>query len=121
MSVPLHFIGEEQAPGVKQDKGLVSHLLTSVEVRCLPADLPEYIAVDLSTLVLDATIHLSQLQVPPGVDLLALTQGDDRPVVSIHTPRAAVEMAEVTLLSAEVPAIHGQTHQESTRDSGQKK
>ena len=58
MNVPLHFIGAEDAPGVK-DGGVVSHLITSVEISCLPAKLPEYISVDISGLVLNHMVHLS--------------------------------------------------------------
>ena len=60
MSVPLHFIGEDIAPGVKLG-GLIAHLMIDVEVTCFPEDLPEYIEVDVSLLVMDASIYLSEL------------------------------------------------------------
>jgi large subunit ribosomal protein L25 len=101
MTVQLHFIGDEAAPGVKAG-GVVSHLMTDVEISCLPADLPEYIEVDTSSLELDGSIHLSELVLPKGVTLTVLTAHSqdeeledgarsayDQAVVSIHTPRAA--------------------------------
>ena len=61
MNIPLHFLGEENAPSVKQLGGVVSHLVSEVEISCLPKDLPEYIEVDVSTLGLNETLHLSNL------------------------------------------------------------
>jgi len=89
--VPLHFMGEEVAPGVKQGGGVVAHSLTEVEVSCLPKDLPEFIEVDLSKLDLNEPVHLSELKLPAGVEIVELAHGHDLPVVSIHVPRAAKE------------------------------
>jgi large subunit ribosomal protein L25 len=98
MTVPVHFIGEEAAPGVKAG-GQVSHLMTEVEVACLPKDLPEYIEADISALEMDGSLHLSELTLPKGVTLTALThhqeesleEGErsayDQAVASIHMPR----------------------------------
>ena len=98
MTVPLHFIGEEKAAGVKAG-GVVSHVMTEVEIACLPADLPEYIEVDISKLELDEAIHLSEIALPKGVSLTALSHGQeehleegersayDQAVVNIHMPR----------------------------------
>ncbi len=95
MQVPLHFIGDEDAPGVKEG-GIVSHQMTEVEVSCLPGDLPEYIEVDISALELDHPLHLSDIKVPSGVELSVLAKGEDHdlPIVSIHIPRAVVEEEE---------------------------
>lgn len=86
--VPLHFLGEETAPGFKAG-GLVSHELTDVEVECLPKDLPEFIAVDISGMEIGDSIHLSQLALPAGVSLVELARGEDHDlaVVSIHAKR----------------------------------
>lgn len=95
--VPLHFLNQETARGVKQQGGLVSHHLIDVEVSCLPKDLPEFIEVDLADLGLGESIHLSELKLPGGVEIAALTHGSeyDVPVVSIHhARRTAVEEAE---------------------------
>lgn len=105
MHVPLHFIGEAIAPGVKLGGGIISHLVTDVEVSCLPRDLPEYLEVDVSALQLNETLHLSDIRLPEGVKIIALTHGPehDLPVVSIHVPRAAVE-AETAPAAAEAAA-----------------
>jgi large subunit ribosomal protein L25 len=98
MNVPLHFIGEEIAPGVKEGGGSVSHLMNDVEVFCLPKFLPEYLEVDVSELVLDAMLHLSDIKLPEGVEILGLVQGEenDRGIVSIHVIKAApIEEEEV--------------------------
>jgi large subunit ribosomal protein L25 len=95
MQVPLHFLGEDVAPGVKEG-GLVSHELTEVEVECLPRDLPEYIDIDISALELGESVHLSELTVPEGVTLLELTRGEghDQALVSIHVRRGGAEEEE---------------------------
>jgi len=105
MTIQLHFIGDDVSPGVK-DGGKVSHLMSDVEISCLPKDLPEFIEVHTADLELDASIHLSELVLPKGVTLTALAHAPDeeleegarssydQAVVSIHTPRAAVEVEE---------------------------
>jgi len=102
MHVPLHFENESIAPGVKQG-GAVSHHLSEVDVSCLPKDLPEYIAVDMSAMGMNDSLHLSQLKLPAGVELVALGHGDDALVVSIHTARAQVEGEEAGGTGGETP------------------
>jgi|TARA_R110001606_G_scaffold399215_1_gene582239 large subunit ribosomal protein L25 len=94
--VPLHFINEKTSVGVKQGGGIVSHTMTEVEVHCLPKDLPEFIEVDMAEVELNGTVHLSDLKLPKGVSLTALSQGADHdlPVANIHAPRVAVEEDE---------------------------
>jgi large subunit ribosomal protein L25 len=87
ISIPLHFKGASVSPGVKSQGGIVSHMRNEVEVSCLPKDLPEFIEVDMSGLSLNESIHLSQLKVPPGVQLLDLAR-EDSAVAAIHSPRA---------------------------------
>lgn len=90
MRVPLHFTNADIAPGVKQGGGIVSHLMSDIEIVCLGKDLPEFIGVDLAEVKLNETVHLSDLKLPQGV---ALAHGAERarPVVNIHMPRVAVE------------------------------
>jgi large subunit ribosomal protein L25 len=94
--VPLHFLNEETAPGVKLGGGMVSHHLSEVEVSCLPKDLPEAIEVDLGALELNASIHLSDLKLPAGTTLVELSHGEehDQAVVSINAPRGAAAADE---------------------------
>lgn len=82
--VPLRFVNESISVGVKQG-GVVTHSLIDVEVSCLPADLPEFIEVDLAPVEVGQTVHLSDLRLPAGVELVALLHGPehDLPVASV--------------------------------------
>lgn len=83
MQVPLHFINEEACVGRKAG-GALTHMLNDVAVTCMAKDLPEYIEVDVANLEIGDTLHLSQLNVPDGVELDQLTHGDDLGVVNCH-------------------------------------
>ncbi len=91
--VPLHFINEDTAPGVKMQGGKVSHNTTELEISCLPADLPEYIEVDLAEVEIGQIIHISDLNLPKGVESVALAHGADHDlaVASINKPKGSVE------------------------------
>lgn len=91
--VPLHFVNEEASVGVKQQGGAVSHHLIEVDVACLPGQLPEFIEVDLAGLEVGQSLHLSDLVLPEGIELTALTHGThaDQVVVSIHAARGGAE------------------------------
>jgi large subunit ribosomal protein L25 len=91
MKVPLHFINEDMAPGVKTGGGSINHVMTEIDITCLPDDLPNYIEVDLSNLQIGHSIHLSDLQLPKGVESVQLRSKDDAVVVTITIPRAEVE------------------------------
>ncbi|MDP3539156.1 MAG: 50S ribosomal protein L25/general stress protein Ctc [Azonexus sp.] len=93
VKVPLHFVNEEIAPGVKLNGGLVNHVMTEVDVQCLAADLPGFIEVDLSALKIGDSIHLSQLKLPKGVKLVHHT-ADDSVVVGIVGKGGSTEAAE---------------------------
>ena len=98
MNVPLHFVGEEVAPGVKTGGGSMSRLMNDVEIACLPKDLPEYLEIDVSELELDEMLSLSDIKLPKGVEITALVQGpeNDQGIVSIHVIKAApIEEEEV--------------------------
>ncbi|WP_027478304.1 50S ribosomal protein L25/general stress protein Ctc [Curvibacter gracilis] len=85
MKVPLHYSGEEESAAVKADKCLINHVVTELEVACLPADLPEFIAVDLKDLKKGVSLHLNDIQLPKGVT--AVTHGKKNPVlVSVVAP-----------------------------------
>lgn len=92
MKVPLHFVNADIAPGVKQGKGIVSHVLNELDVVCLPADLPEFIEVDLSNLMLNHSIHVSDLKLPQGVEAAGMHAGE-AVVATIQVPRGAAEAA----------------------------
>jgi large subunit ribosomal protein L25 len=81
--VPLHFNGEEDSEAVKIDHCLVNHIMTELEIACLPSDLPEAIDVDLSHLTKGQTIHIDDLKLPQGIKVL--THGQSNPVVASAT------------------------------------
>ena len=92
ISVPLRFLNEDQCIGVRESGGNISHNLIEVEITCLPAALPESLDVDVEHLALGQTLHLSDLELPPGVSIVALAgEEHDTPVVSIQTPRGGLE------------------------------
>lgn len=90
-SVPLHFINAETADAVKLQGGEISHTMSEVEVSCLPKDLPEFIEVDLAKVAIGQTVHLSDLTVPAGVELVALAHGNDLAIANIHASRVQGE------------------------------
>ncbi len=94
ISLPIHFIGEEECAGVKTG-GLISHLMNDVEVTCLPKDLPAHIELDLTHLELNESLHLSDIQLPEGVQVTALMHDEghehDHAVVSVTARRVGVE------------------------------
>lgn len=79
LKVPLHFVNAEVSPAVKLSGGMITHVLNEIDVQCLPGNLPEFIEVDLKDLTADQSVHLSQLNLPQGVELVA--HGDSDPVV----------------------------------------
>lgn len=109
MHVPLHFLGEDTAPGIKAG-GMVSHEMSEVHIECLPKDLPEYIEVDVSAFEIGDALHLSDIKVPETVTLLDLARGEgqDLPVVSMHMKRIAEEVEEEAAEEGvEAPAAEG--------------
>ncbi len=87
LKVPLHFAGEENSEAVKVGKCLVTHVANEVEITCLPADIPEFIAVDLSGLTKGQTLHASDLVLPKGVKVAV--HGKVNPaIVTVSAPVA---------------------------------
>jgi len=89
-AIPVHFINEESCAAVKAG-GTVAHHSNEIEVACLPADLPEFIEVDIANLELGQTVHLSDITLPKGVESVELRKGEshDQAVVSIAAPKVA--------------------------------
>ncbi|MFC5524873.1 50S ribosomal protein L25/general stress protein Ctc [Rhodanobacter ginsengisoli] len=93
VSVPLHFLNQEKSAAGKTSGVVVSHNLTEVEISCLPKDLPEFIELDLGELNPGDIIHLSELKLPPNVEIVALHLGEshDIPVVTANTVQEEVD------------------------------
>lgn len=108
MKVPLHFHGDENSPAVKFEGCIANHVVTEIEVLCLPRDLPEFISVDLSGLKKGASLHLNDIVLPKGVT--AVTHGKNNPViVSVVVIAAAAEVPAATgeAAAAAAPAAKG--------------
>jgi len=87
--VPLHFLNEEKAYGVKTEGGMIQHMTTDIEVECLPADMPEYLEVDMLEAKVGDIIHISDIPLPKGVESVALSHGEDHDlaVASVMAPK----------------------------------
>ncbi|PMR78794.1 50S ribosomal protein L25/general stress protein Ctc [Billgrantia endophytica] len=94
--VPLHVVGEEKSKGIKDEGGELHVLSNEIEISCLPKDLPDFLEVDISEILLGTTLHLSDLKVPAGVTLVELSHGadHDNAVLSINKPKVRGEAAE---------------------------
>jgi large subunit ribosomal protein L25 len=118
MKVPLHFVNAEISPGVKVAGGLVQHVMNELEILSLPKDLPEFIEVDLAHLQAGHSLHLSALQLPPGVEAI-VPKGEDPTVATIVIPKvmtAEEEEAEAAaagvVSAADVPTTAQKTKEE---------
>ena len=101
MKVPLHFINAEISPGVKEQAGVVSHVLNELDVTCFPDDLPEFIEVDLGSLAIGNSIHARDLKLPKGVE--AVLHKDENPVVAtVVVPVLVTEEEEAAAAAAAV-------------------
>jgi large subunit ribosomal protein L25 len=98
MKVPMHYKGEEESEAVKLDLNLVNHVITELEVNCLPGDLPEFIEVDLSGLKKNDTIRVNDIKLPKGVKFVS--HGKANPVLVSAVPPAVVEEADATVEGA---------------------
>ena len=103
MKVPLHFVNAEASPAVKVQGAIVSHVMTELDVSCLPKDLPEFIEVDLSDLDTSHSLHVSGVKLPAGV--VAVSTGKVDPVVATAVVPKAVVETEETAVVAEGAAV----------------
>lgn len=125
MKVPLHFANADQSPAVKTEGAIVSHVMTEIDIACLPKDLPEFIEVDLSGLGTAHSLHVSGVPMPPGVALVSHRTGGDPVVATAVVPKAVVE-AEETVAPAEgevveAPAAEANPTDAKTEEKGAKK
>ena len=105
--VPLHFVNAEKSPAIKEQGGLITHVLSEIDVRCLPVDLPEFIEVDLSQISIGHSIHVRELTLPKGVEL-ALRGNENPTVASAQIPKAAIaEEEEAAAAAAAAVGVEG--------------
>jgi len=104
MKVPLHFLRAAESPAVKEAGAVINHVMNDIDISCLPADLPEFIEVDLSKITVGRSIHVKELTFPKGVTPV-LHRGEDPVVASASMPKAVPTEEEEAAAAAEaVPA-----------------
>ena len=103
MKVPLHFTNAETSPAVKVHGAVVSHVMTELDIACLPGDLPEFIEVDLGNLAVGKSLHVRELTLPKGVEL-SLHKGADPVVATVVVPQLITEEEEAAQAAAAVAA-----------------
>ena len=112
MKVPLHFINAEVCPGVKVGGGVANHIMNEVDVQCLPGDLPEFIEVDLGKLELGQSIHVNEIVLSGGVELIARLRKENPAVATVQVPKVIVieeeVAAPVTEIIGQVPVEEGE-------------
>jgi large subunit ribosomal protein L25 len=103
MKVPLHFVNAEKSPGVKEQGGVVNHVLNELDIICFPADLPEFIEVDLGNLAVGHSLHVRDLALPKGVDL-ALQKAENPVLATVVVPVLVTEEEEAAQAAAAIAA-----------------
>jgi large subunit ribosomal protein L25 len=109
MKVPLHFVNAEKSPGVKDQGGVVSHVVNELDISCLPDDLPEFVEVDLGGLAVGNSIHARDLALPKGVEL-AIGKTENPVIATVVVPTLVTEEEEAAAAAAavapsEIPAL----------------
>ena len=118
MKVPLHFVNAEVSPGVKLQKGVVNHVMTEIDVACFPADLPEYVEVDLGGLSVGHSLHVRQLPLPKGVEL-ALSKDEDPVVATVVVPALVTEEEEAAQAAAAIAPSEVPTTEQAAPKEGE--
>ena len=124
MKVPLHFVNAEKSPGVKEQGGVVNHVLNELDIVCFPDDLPEYIEVDLGNLAVGHSLHVREVALPKGVELTL--HKDENPVMAtVVVPALVTEEEEAAQAAAavapsEVPTIEQAATPEAATAEGEK-
>jgi len=109
MKVPLHFVGAEESPAVKVDKCMINPIVNELDVTCMPADLPEFITVDLSKVVKGSSVHLKDVKLPRGVTpVVRGSQNKNNPaLVTVVAPEAEIAAPTEAAAAPAAPAKKG--------------
>ena len=118
VEVPLHFVNAENSPGVKEQGGVVSHVLNELDVICLPDDLPEYIEVDLGNLAVGHSLHVRSLALPSGVEL-SLHKDENPVVATVTVPALITEEEEAAAAAVVAPSEVPTTEQAAPPKEGE--
>lgn len=89
LKVKVPIAGKGEAVGVKQDDGVLQHVMWEVEVECLPTNIPERIEVDVADIKIGESLHVKDIQVPEGVKIL---DNPEDVVFSVEHPKVIEEV-----------------------------
>tara|TARA_Y100001936_G_C16068151_1_gene668664 strand:+ start:127 stop:855 length:729 start_codon:yes stop_codon:yes gene_type:complete len=106
--VPFRFNGEEECQGVKTDGGVIAKAISEIEIACLAGDIPEAIEVDITNLMLNEAIRLSDIILPEGAEIPGFDEENDQMIVSVNPPRAEEEEPETILEGEEGEGEEGE-------------
>lgn len=123
IKIPLHFVNEDKCVGIKTQGGISSHIMTEIEVECLPKDLPEYMEIDMQDMNVGETIHIGDIKPPAGVEITSLKHGGDaaQPVVSVYVPKVAQEPEEEAAAEAAEEGEAAATEESKAAEDGAEK
>jgi large subunit ribosomal protein L25 len=115
--VPIHYINEDICAGVKLSGGNISRSMNELDITCLPADLPEYLEVDVAEVEIGQILHISDITLPKGVESVELNHGEehDLPIFTVNKPKAVVEETEET----EAPEGEGESEGEGEEEGSE--
>ena len=123
--VPFRFNGEEECEGVKTDGGVLAKAISEIEIACLAGDIPEAIEIDITNLMLNDAIRLSDLTLPDGAEIPGFDEENDQMIVSVNPPRVEEEEPEIaaegeegeTTDVEETPEDQGASSDDSTEEA----
>ena len=116
MKVPLHFVNAERSPGVKEQGGVVNHVLNELDIVCFPDDLPEYVEIDLGNLAVGHSLHVREVPLPKGVEL-SLHKDENPVVATVVVPALVTEEEEAATAAAVAPSEVPTTEQAATPEA----
>ena len=119
--VPFRFNGEEECEGVKTDGGVLAKAISEIEIACLAGNIPEAIEVDITNLMLNEAIRLSDITLPEGAEIPGFDEENDQMIVSVNPPRAEEEEPEIIPEGEEGEegeVTEGEEASEAENDSG---
>ena len=117
--VPFRFIGEEDCEGVKTDGGVIAKAISEIEIACLAGNIPEAIEIDITNLMLNDAVRLSELALPEGAEIPGFDAENDQMIVSVNPPRAEEEEPEILPEGEEGETVDGEETSEDQTDSAE--
>ncbi|MDB3950790.1 50S ribosomal protein L25/general stress protein Ctc [Gammaproteobacteria bacterium] len=114
--VPFRFNGEEDCEGVKTDGGVLAKAISEIEIACLAGNIPEAIEIDITNLMLNEAIRLSDINLPEGAEIPGFDEENDQMIISVNPPRAEEEEPEILPDGEESEVAEGE--EESVEQDG---